>query len=178
MHATTASFSDPVHDLRYRIADLLARVEAEQRGLDARAATLALLETAYGAALTFSPSPDRARRHVDAAVDRIHAGAVARASTAHEDDTDAPAAPARGGRAGSPAPAPLAGRMFMALTVAILSWATIVFLAQRGPVSPWNLLGPLFCTALALVSAYQFLTSAGHMRPCALFSREDRVRAH
>ena len=70
MHSIPATFSDPVHALRYRIADLLARVEAENDGLDARTATLALLETAFGAALTFSSSPDRARRHVDAAVDK------------------------------------------------------------------------------------------------------------
>ena len=71
---------------------------------------------------------------------------------------------------------PLAGRTFMAVTVAILSWATIVFLAHLGPVSPWNLLGPLFCTVLAVGSAYRFLVSAGHMRPWALFSREQRLR--
>ena len=65
----------------------------------------------------------------------------------------------------------------MAVTVAILSWVTIGFLAHRGPLSPWNLLGPLFCTALALVSAYRFLVSGGYMRPWALFSRGQRLRA-
>ena len=67
--------------------------------------------------------------------------------------------------------------MFLAITVAVLSWATIVFLAQRGPVSPWNLLGPLFCTALALVTAYRFLVAGGYMRPLTLFSRGQRLRA-
>ena len=70
MSSIPATFSDPVHELRYRIADLLAHIETENDGLDARTATLALLETAYGAALTFCASPDRARRHVGAAVDQ------------------------------------------------------------------------------------------------------------
>jgi hypothetical protein len=58
----------------------------------------------------------------------------------------------------------------------MLSWATVVFMAHRGPVSPWNLLGPLFCTALALVTAYRFFVSGGHIRPRALFSR-PRLRS-
>jgi hypothetical protein len=63
------------------------------------------------------------------------------------------------------------------VTVAVLSWATIVFMAHRGPVSPWNLLGPLFCTALALVTAYRFLTTGGYIRRWALFSRPQRLRS-
>ena len=177
MTAIPATFSDPVHELRYRIADLLATIETENDGLDARTATLALLETAYGAALTFCVSPDRARRLVGAAVDQIHAGALARRAGAGPGDPTTPPSPARG-RRGSPPPAtPLAGRLFLAITVAVLSWATIVFLAHRGPVSPWNLLGPLFCTALALVTAYRFLVAGGYMRPWALFSRGQRLRA-
>jgi hypothetical protein len=177
MHSIPATFSDPVHALRYRIADLLARVEAENDGLDARTATLALLETAFGAALTFSSSPDRARRHVDAAINKIHAGARATSATSGTDDTNSTTTvPARGGRAASAA-APLAGRLFLAVTVAVLSWATIVFMAHRGPVSPWNLLGPLFCTALALVTAYRFLTTGGYIRRWALFSRQERLRS-
>ena len=173
MQSIPATFSDPVHDLRYRIADLLANVEAENDGLDARTATLALLETAYGAALTFCATPDRARRHVGDAVDTIHVGALARRT---------PKAAGDSRRAGDrvytlPAAAPLAGRPFLAVTVALLSWVTIGFLAHRGPLSPWNLLGPLFCTALALVSAYRFLVSSGYMRPWALFSRGQRLRA-
>ena len=74
MQSSPATFSDPVHDLRYRIADLLANIEAENAGLDARTATLALVETAYGAALTFCATPERARRHVGDAVATIHAG--------------------------------------------------------------------------------------------------------
>ena len=41
MQSSPATFSDPVHDLRYQIADLLAIIEAENAGLDARTATLA-----------------------------------------------------------------------------------------------------------------------------------------
>ncbi len=177
MQSIPASFTDPVHALRYRIADLLARVEAESDGLDARTATTALLETAFGAALTFSTSPDRARRHVDAAVDKIHTSArAARASSPDGDADSTTIVPARGRRAASTA-APLAGRLFLALTVAMLSWATIVFMAHRGPVSSWNLLGPLFCTALALVTAYRFLVTGGYIRPWGLFSRGQRLRS-
>jgi hypothetical protein len=177
MQSIPASFSDPVHALRYRIADLLARVEAENDGLDARTATLALLETAFGAALTFSASPDRARRHVDAAVDKIHTSARAARARSSDRDTDPiTTVPARGRRAASTV-APLAGRLFLAVTIAMLSWATVVFMAHRGSVSPWNLLGPLFCTALALVTAYRFLVSGGYIRPWALFSRQQRLRS-
>jgi hypothetical protein len=177
MSSIPATFSDPVHELRYRIADLLANIETENDGLDPRTATLALLETAYGAALTFCTSPDRARRHVGAAVDQIHAGTVARRTGPSAGDSTTPSSPARGRRGSPPPAAPLAGRLFLAITVAVLSWATIVFLAHRGPVSPWNLLGPLFCTALALVTAYRFLVSGGYMRPWWLFSRGQRLRA-
>jgi hypothetical protein len=168
------TFSDPVHELRYRIADLLAQIEAERNGLDARSATQALLETAYGAALTFCLSPNRARRHVSTAVEKIHAGDAARPAISPP-DRSGPPTPARGGRVSSSA-SPLAGRMFMAVTVAVLSWATIVFLAHRGPISPWNLLGPLFCTALAFMSAYRYLVAGGHMRPWSLFTRTQRLR--
>jgi hypothetical protein len=174
MQSIPATFSDPVHDLRYRIADLLANIEVEDDGLDARTATLALLETAYGAALTFCATPDRARRHVGDAVDVIHAGALARRTRKTAGDATGPARDRRGTPPGA---ATLAGRPFLAVTVALLSWVTIGFLAHRGPLSPWNLLGPLFCTALALVSAYRFLVSSGYMRPWALFSRGQRLRA-
>jgi hypothetical protein len=168
-------FSDPVHDVRYRIADLLAQIEAERSGLDARTATQALLETAYGAALTFCRSPDGARGHVNTTVERIHSRDVARPPIAST-DRSGPPNPARGARGLSSSASPLAGRMFMAITVAVLSWATIVFLAHRGAVSPWNLLGPLFCTALALTSAYRFLVAGGHMRPWSLFTRPRHLR--
>ena len=176
MHSTIPAFSDPVHEVRYRIADLLAQIEADNNGLDPRTATLALLETAFGAALTFCRSPDRARQHVDIAVRRIHAGDLAqipeRRAPGH-----VPAATPAVTRARAPGASPLASTVFLAATVAILSWATVVFLAHRGPLSPWNLLGPLFCTLLALVSAYRFLISSGHMRPWAFFSRQHRFRA-
>jgi hypothetical protein len=177
MQSIPANFSDPVHALRYRIADLLARVEAENDGLDARTATIALLETAFGAALTFSASPDRARRHVDDAVNSIHASArAARPSSPNGDADPTTTVPARGRRGASSA-APLAGRLFLAVTVAMLSWATVVFMAHRGSVSPWNLLGPLFCTVLAVVTAYRFRVSGGFIRPWALFSRQQRLRS-
>ena len=175
MNSTTPTCSDPVHEVRYRIADLLARIETENDGLDPRAATLALLETAFGAALTFCRSPDRARHHVDTTVRRIHAGDLAQLPgerTGGHIPTATPAAT----RAGAPGASPLASTVFLAATVAILSWVTVVFLAHRGPLSPWNLLGPMFCTLLALVSVYRFLVSSGHMRPWALFSREHRFR--
>lgn len=186
MHTTTPTFSDPVHEIRYRIADLLAQIEVDKDGLDPRIATLALLETAYGAALTFCPSPDRARRHVDTTVQKIHSGNLARPVGAWTHDAAPPVPPVQDRRTTSPASSPLAAsslagsplaaRVFLAVTVAILSWATVVFLAYRGPLSPWNLLGPLFCTLLALVSAYRFLVSGGYMRPWALFSRQQRLR--
>lgn len=169
--------SDPVHALRYRIAELLADIETEQQGLDARTATAALLETAYGAALTFCASAERARRHVDGLVDKIHSAALARPKATRPEGPPSPHTPARGARGPSPAAAPLAGRTFLAITVAVLSWATIVFMAHRGPVSPWNLLGPLFCTVLALVSAYRSLVAGGHMRPWAPLSRQQRLRS-
>ena len=175
MNSTTPAFSDPAHDLRSRIADLLARIETENDGLDPRAATRALLETAFGAALTFCRSPDRARQHVDTTVRRIHAGDLAqfpRERAGGHIPTATPAAT----RAGAPGGSPLASPVFLAVTVAILSWITVVFLAHRGPLSPWNLLGPMFCTLLALISVYRFLISSGHMRPWALFSREHRFR--
>ncbi len=173
MQSSHATFSDPVHDLRFRIADLLATIEAENAGLDARTATLALVETAYGAALTFCATPDNARRHVGEAVDNIHAGALVRRTRRTAGHSTSPA---RDGGA-PPAAATLAGRPFLAVTVALLSWVTIGFLAHRGPLSPWNLLGPAFCTALALVSAYRFLVAGRYMRPWALFSRGQRLRA-
>ena len=167
------AFSDPVHDLRYRIADLLANIEAESDGLDARAATLALVETAFGAALTFCATPDRALRHLGDAVDTIHAGALVRRTPKAAGDSRR-AEHRLGAR---PAAAPLAGRPFWAVTVAVLSWVTIGFLTHRGPLSPWNLLGPVFCTALAVVSTYRFLVAGGYMRRWALFSRGQRLRA-
>jgi hypothetical protein len=173
MQSIPATFSDPVHDLRYQIADLLANIEAENAGLDARTATLALVETAYGAALTFCATPEHARRHVGEAVDTIHAGALVRRTRKTAGHSTSPAKDGRGAPATA---ATLAGRPFLAVTVALLSWVTIGFLAHRGPLSPWNLLGPLFCTALALVSAYRFLVSSGYMRPWALFSRGQRLR--
>jgi hypothetical protein len=172
--ATT--FSDPVHDLRYRIADLLARIETEEHGLDAGVATQALLETAYGAALTFCSSPDRARRHVDTAVERIHSGASRPSGFVRAGHSEPPT-PARGERGSSSHASPPAGQFVMAVVVAVLSWATIAFLARRGPISPWNLLGPLFCTALALVSAYRHLVAGRFMRPWSLFTRPRHVRA-
>lgn len=177
MSSIHGTFSDPVHLLRYRIADLLANIEIEKGGLDARTATMALLETAYGAALTFCASPDRARRHVGAAVDRIHARALARQVRSCDRQTIPPYAPAIGLHDAPTAATRLGGRLFLAITVAVFSWATIVFLAHRGPVSPWNLLGPLFCTALALVTGYRFLVSGGYMRPWGLFARGQRLRA-
>ena len=176
MHSTIPAFSDPVHEVRYRIADLLAQIEADNNGLDPRTATLALLETAFGAALTFCRSPDRARQHVDIAVRRIHAGDLAQIPGKGQGARVRAVAPAIT-PAGISAVSPLASRVFLATTVAILSWATVVFLAHRGSLSPWNLLGPLFCTLLAFVSAYRFLISSGHMRPWAVFSRQHRSRA-
>jgi hypothetical protein len=178
--------SGPVHDLRYRIADLLARIEAENDGLDPASATLALLETAFGATLTFCRSPDRARQHLDAAVERIHADHLTQSGAART----ALAGPAqtRTGERASPSLRQAAGpavsargsqaspRVFLAVTVAVFSWATVVFLAHRGPLSPWNLLGPLFCTLLALVSAYRFLVGSRYIRPWSIFSREPRLR--
>src|SRR5579863_2983807 len=96
MQSSPATFSDPVHDLRYRIADLLANIEAENDGLDARTATLALLETAYRAALTFCATPDRARRHVGDAVDNIHAGALIRRTRKTAGDSTSPPRDRRG----------------------------------------------------------------------------------
>lgn len=176
MHSTIPVFSDPVREVRYRIADLLAQIEAENNGLDPRAATLALLETAFGAALTFCRSPDRARQHVDSAVRSIHAGDLAQ-SPGEPTGGRPPAATRAVAGAGTAGGTPLGARVFLAATVAILSWATVVFLAHRGSLSPWNLLGPLFCTLLALVSAYRFLVSSGHMRPWAFLSRPRRSPA-
>jgi hypothetical protein len=176
MHSTIPAFPDPVREVRYRIADLLAQIEADNNGLDPRTAMLALLETAFGAALTFCRSPDRARQHVDIAVQRIHAGDLAQiAGEGQGDRVPAVASPVT--PAGTAAASPQVARVFVATTVAILSWATVVFLAHRGSLSPWNLLGPLFCTLLAFVSAYRFVISSGHMRPWAFFSRHHRARA-
>lgn len=178
--------SIPVHDLRYRIADLLARIEAENDGLDPASATLALLETAFGATLTLCRSPDRARQHLDAAVERIHTDHLTQSGPTQTGPAGFPQTRTRERASASlrqvARPSVSAGgsqasqRVFLAVTVAVLSWATVVFLAHRGPLSPWNLLGPLFCTLLALVSAYRFLVSSGYMRPWSLFSREPRLR--
>lgn len=157
MQSPHAAVPDAVHDLRYRITDLLAEIEAEKSGLDPRTATVALLETAYGAALTFCSSATRARHHVDALVQKIHAG--------HGTAAQRPAA----------IQSTPTSRLYLAIMVAVLSWVTVVFLAHRGPVSPWNLLGPVFCTVLALVTAYRFLVSSGFMRPLQLFSRGQRL---
>ncbi len=162
------TFSDAIRALRYQIADLLANIEAENHGLDARTATLALLDTAYGAALTFCATPDRARHHVGDAIDSIHAGALARG--ARKTAAEAVSSATRRDAWTRPA-APPSGRPFLAVTVAVLSWLTIAFLAHRGPVSPWNLLGPVFCTALAVMSAYRFVVSGGYIRPGLALSR-------
>ena len=176
MHTTTTTFSDPVLDVRYRIADLLAQLEADNHGLDPRTATRALLETAFGAAMTFCGSPERARQHVDRAVRTIQLGDRTRIS-GEVPDRQVPAATTTPSPTATDAACPLAARVLLAATVAILSWGTVLFLPHRGALSPWNLLGPMFCTLLAIVSAYRFLVSSGHMRPWALFSRQQRVRA-
>jgi hypothetical protein len=195
MQATSPVFAVPlppvsapisVPDLRYRIADLLAQIEADNESLAPADATQALLETAFGAALTFCSSPDRARQHMDSTIEGIHTDHLhqsggtqkALASSVKGRTSERARSSLRTAThsLASPGRFHASQRAFLAVAVAILSWATVVFLAHRGQLSAWNLLGPLFCTLLAMISGYRFLVLGGHMRHWAFLSRGQRLR--
>src|SRR4051812_42346079 len=129
------------HHIRFRLADLLAEIEASHHGLDPAVAVAALVDTAFQAALTCSSSPDQAREHIHAALDALQERHV------------------------EPTPQPPTARVLLVFAVTSLAWITIVFLARRGTLSSWNFIGPGFCTALAITTVYRHLVESARIRP-------------
>jgi hypothetical protein len=148
------------HELHVRLADLLADVETRNHGLDPALAASALVETAYGAALTFCEDSEHARRHIRGVVDALDKHHPARALEPEAAVSNVQTA----------------SKVVLIVSVAILAWLTIVFLARRGAFSLWNLIGPVFCTLLAMVTLYRFLVEQGRIRPWSFLDRGTRSR--
>jgi hypothetical protein len=157
-HAAGVSQTSP--DLRFQIADLLARAEAAEGGLDPRMAALALIETAYAASLTYCRDDAQAQHDLHTLIEAVRQSRTGQGSSASQ---PAPAVPPSDGA--SPR-----ARLALVTAVTFLSWATVIFMSRRAPLSPWNFLGPAFCTVFALGTVYRFLVAHRWMRPWRVLS--------